>query len=316
MCTYCYASLAERRVKSARTLSAKAIAEHFDRTNRAWNVHMTGGEPFLFPDFVGVCKGISSNHYLSINTNLSTDNVGEFAVTIDPARIIVIRASLHIAERERLKLYERFIAGAICLQRRGFNVQVDYVLHPPLWSRVRNDISDLEKQGVRTINVVSFKGNYRGRQYPGAYDAREKEYIAERSVDARQRTIAHEGVFQRFGHTCKSGARFFVMDPNGDVRRCTTSKRRLGNLFMDTLPLDEPARPCPFLKCDCYYQAIDWCADDKAHVLSIGREVLRELPAYYIAKLRYYKAVRFLEKRYPAAAFKVRAIRRGWSGRM
>lgn len=76
---------------------------------------MSGGEPFLFPNFVKFCKELAKNHYVNINANFSLPNVKEFAKEIDSNKVIGIYAALHILERERLKIPIQDFAGNVVL---------------------------------------------------------------------------------------------------------------------------------------------------------------------------------------------------------
>jgi organic radical activating enzyme len=101
---------------------------------------MTGGEPFLYPDFVGLCAALTRSHYISLNSNLPTSKFYQFAYTIDPKKVMVISAAAHISEREKSKNgVERFIEKVVYLQEKGFNVFVSYVTEPSLFPRIEKD---------------------------------------------------------------------------------------------------------------------------------------------------------------------------------
>jgi len=61
------------------------IYKHYGRTT----LIVTGGEPFIYPDFIGIIKAISSIHYpINISSNGSGDIDG-FIKNIDPGRVSV-----------------------------------------------------------------------------------------------------------------------------------------------------------------------------------------------------------------------------------
>jgi len=87
------------------------------------------------------------------------------------------------------------------------------------------------------------------------------------------------------------------MDIQGNIRRCATAQRSYGNLFDGTMRIDSKARACPYAKCRCPYEGLDYLTGRKAPVSSITAEIVREYPKFLsnnIGKIRKTRKVKQL----------------------
>ena len=121
------------------------IVEAFNKTQKIWLVHMTGGEPFMHPNFIELCQGLAEQHYISINTNLSSDLVYDFREKIRRSRVKFIDCSLHITERERLGLKDDFIKKFVLLKDHNYRIFVHEVMWPPILDRFE-EIYNLQRR--------------------------------------------------------------------------------------------------------------------------------------------------------------------------
>lgn len=246
-CEYCHSQI--RKVLNKEHLdepSASLVIQRFNEIVGTCAIHMSGGEPFLFPDFVQLCQGLTRRHYISINTNLSIDNLLSFSNIIDPNRVLFINAALHIAERElKNESVNKFIDNIIILQNRRFNVKALYVVYPPLIDRFADDISRLREGGVQRISPKVFKGVYNGKRYPDNYTENEKIKIMNKSKDYQFNKPYLEGQMSFTGQQCTAGKRFFKINVTGDIQRCATVKGNYGNLYLGTFKPNEVVQPCP-----------------------------------------------------------------------
>src|SRR5664279_2735400 len=85
-CDYCFFRSSTQPPFAGR-VSTEEHLEFFNSTGRVWLLHLTGGEPFLYPDFVQLCKALVSRHFICINSNLSSSRVPVFAAEVDPSRV-------------------------------------------------------------------------------------------------------------------------------------------------------------------------------------------------------------------------------------
>jgi MoaA/NifB/PqqE/SkfB family radical SAM enzyme len=245
-CEYCHPQI--KRVLNRRHLdepSPEACVAAFDRLGRACHVSMSGGEPFLFPGFVELCEGLTRRHVISINTNLSSPLVADFAARIAPERVVRIAAALHVAERERLgETEERFAASYRVLRDRGFPVLALYVLYPPLLQRAVGDLARLRSLGVDHIAGKVFKGRWASRTYPEAYTPAEREIVREVAGEYPYNEPYLRGMLRFKGEPCRAGSRSIKVMVTGDVHRCAAYGESLGNLYEGTVKLARSATPC------------------------------------------------------------------------
>lgn len=220
-----------------------------DNTGSGWLVGLTGGEPLLYPGFVDICRRLTHEHRIGLDSNLSIPSrVREFAEQIDPARVDYIYASLHIEERERIKGVDAFIANVVLLQERGFRVIVNSVLHPSLVDRFLTDQERFARSGV-TLVPRPFKGEYCGQRYPEAYGPEVRAIFADHPQAGTKMVYNFKGV------PCYGGMRFTRLEPDGTVLRCSGDKTRLGNVLED-VRLNRAPQPCTVSKCPC--RGLDW----------------------------------------------------------
>jgi len=174
-----------------------------------------------------------------------------------------------------------------------------YVLYPPLLNRVEKDVSGLKKYGVENIDLVLFRGFYKRRHFPQGYESDERKYILANVTNTnRRQKLIFESDVSSFGYKCASGREFFSMTENGDVKRCNTSKRVIFNMFQRNISFNAGDEPCPFLKCRCPYEGIDWAGTARGSVKDIISNMLKELPVYYSNKLTISKFANYVERRF------------------
>ncbi len=284
-CTYCFFPPEINAVEHAGvgTFTPQEIVDRFDETGKSWWILLTGGEPFLYPNFIDVVEKLTKNHYVTVNSNFSINSVKEFADRIAPERIYSLNAALHIEERERFGNLQAYIDRVLYFQDRGFQVRVEYVVYPSLFDRIEDDIKMLKEAGIEVINLKVFRGLYKGISYPSAYTKEQRDYITENALDSDEVDLIDRS-YSFFGKPCASGRNFFQMDPAGDVKRCGTSTKVLFNL-RDGIKFFDEDRPCPFLKCGCPYEGITNAAEDRAKLSSTLSEVKRELPDFIRKKV-------------------------------
>jgi len=260
-CPYCFRAGLDRfrhaENPASVKYSPKELAASFDRTGQTWQVHITGGEPFLYPAFPVLCQLLAQRHLLSINTNLSTDNLADFIARVDPGRVHCLYAAWHVAEREKrlAEKAERFLDDVLSLQYAGFRVRVDYVAHPPLLNRIEADRAAALEKGIIEFRPKLFRGRYAGKIYPAAYTGEERKLFLQAGLSEREQAIL-EGNTRFWGMHCLSGHQAFSMDVSGNLFRCDTIRFPLGNFFAGDYRFLDNADPCPALHCNCPYQGL------------------------------------------------------------
>lgn len=231
------------------------IAACFNKRNRTWHIIITGGEPFLYINFIGLTKLLTARHYISINTNLSLPAVVDFADTIDPQRVIVINASIHYSVRQERNDLDNFISNFLYLQEKGFNIIGSYVVYPDSLETYKEHIEYLHSKGMKQISAKVFHGKYQDKKYPEAYTDKE---LAELSTYMCAEIEMPEYLkYTKFtGLKCATGRRMFSMFPNGDLERCLSDHTPMGNFFTGKYHRFWKERQCAVAECSCPYQGM------------------------------------------------------------
>ncbi|HUU64044.1 MAG TPA: radical SAM protein [Dehalococcoidia bacterium] len=255
--------------------SPEHIARCFDSTGKVWKILlMGGGECFLYPQFVELVRALTQIHYVEVATNLSTPNVYQFADVIPSQKVLRVVASLHIMEREKRRNgVEEFIDKVICLQDKGFNVSVQYVVYPPLIPRALKDMEYFTSRGIDSFFFRPFQGIYAGATYPASYTEEEKILLKSRAWDTREIDMMH---LNAFGRLCGTGTYSFHMDYMGNLGRCLSSQKRYGNFFTGKYYFDEHPKPCPVRMCTCPLIYQGQISSTKGSASSVMAEMIKE----------------------------------------
>ncbi|MFO7916039.1 MAG: radical SAM protein [Candidatus Krumholzibacteriales bacterium] len=226
------------------------VLARFSETGMQVTFGFTGGEPFVYPRFMEICSRIIEHEefMIALDTNLAVGDINRFIRKAPPEKVEYIFASTHILERERVGGgLDRFLDNVLKLKESGYSLDVNYVMYPPLFDRVKGDYQRFIERGVN-LTIKPFKGVFRGRKYPAAYTAGEKEIIRSFSPDTSDRGI---GPRSRSGLSCSAGRNLIRVLSNGDVVRCAGDFRLLGNIFTGFELYDSP-KPCIVRVCPCY----------------------------------------------------------------
>ncbi|MBA2341628.1 MAG: radical SAM protein [Pyrinomonadaceae bacterium] len=265
-CPYCFFPPADLGAKLLVHGTHAQWVEGFNATRKTWLLHITGGEPSIYPGFVDLCEHLTRDHYLSINSNLSHRCIDLFAERIDPQRVHYINAAVHYAERQKRASLDVFVERVHKLQAHEFNVLVSAVM-TPMMVGIFPELSEyFERRDLFLIPKV-MRGSYEGREYPASYSDAQRSLIIECLVEARQKyaTVLAEmgerptidmfsddrflnstGDYQ--GRLCGSGYNFVQIQPDGAVFRCESGER-LGNVLQKDVKLLRSPKRCDTSYC-------------------------------------------------------------------
>lgn len=282
-CAYCFFDTAMLARKIRRHASVEQWRDAFRAAGRPWLLHLTGGEPTLHPDFCTLCRALTEDNEISLNTNLSSVSIEEFACTVPADRVRFINASLHPEMRAARGDLDALVRRAHLLQDNGFNIMLTVVLTPDVISRFADLRADLRAFGLEPVPKL-LNGAFAGLDWPAAYSAAQRAsivaaYDAARPEIARVRAAAGGSLSidpeldLRFlaatplggpdggsadaarspysGLDCAAGRDFVSIEPDGSVMRCSP-RTALGNLLAGTLLLLPAPLPCDTSYCQYF----------------------------------------------------------------
>ncbi len=275
-CTYCFFDDHILGAKLKRYAAPSEWRDAFDATGDIWLLHLTGGEPGAYSDFVELTETLTERHYISLNTNLTNASFLRFAERIDPARVSFINAGLHLEERERRKGAAPFLRNAEVLLKKGFPLFVSLVATPEALKRYEDAAAMVASLGLVPVPKL-LRGRHEGRLFPRDYSAEEREQFrtfAARAREAYGPLLARMnerptvdmwnddryvgGLPKYMGRMCDAGDRFVFIKRTGEVRRCSSSES-LGNILFRTFTPRVGASKCDthycFYFCDKYSKA-------------------------------------------------------------
>lgn len=267
-CDYCFLPAASLGSKLQVHAAPDAWRAAFDATGKTWLLHLTGGEPSHYPDFVALCAELTRRHFLSLNSNMTGPALVAFAAEIDPARVSFVNAGLHPAERQRRQGEGAFLRHTELLIKRGFPVMASVVATPKVLRSFDAIVASL-----RPIGLVPFpklmQGIRENGPYPETYTAEERALFRHYSLAAER---ANESLFgtgrerpsidlplgrdhleanpNYLGQLCSAGRDFVKIRPDGEVKRCGRGKS-MGNILRGDLALKKKAKPCD--RSHCFY---------------------------------------------------------------
>ena len=230
--------------------SSKIIKLLKNEAGKKWSIGLTGGEPFMYPNFVQLCEKLTEHFSIYVDTNLSiTARVREFAKKISPDRVDYFYISTHIAERERRNQVDDFIRNILLLKEYGFNYRVNYVLQPTLLDRFMKDYDYFQSRGV-TLLPKPFMGTFQGKRYPRDHTDHEKRMLLKYNPN-----FYDEIPIKSRGIKCDAGKYFVRITPNGKVVRCVGDKTVLGHISKG-VRFNKEAEPCKVDTCPCFGQGL------------------------------------------------------------
>lgn len=280
-CQYCFPAINRSSGPIQKYGSPAEWAAGFDRTGKTWLLHISGGEPSIYPDFVQLCLQLTQNHYISINSNISHRSIGEFTRNIDPERVLYINAAIHYEERTRRASFKDFFLSIQQLQKANFNVFLSVVMTPYVVDNFAQITELFKAQGLSVIPKV-MRASFDGQSYPKAYTPVQLDLIRSYLQEAQKNyrpvlgrmveppTINMFSDYEIFiagnkdyqGRLCEAGAKFVKITPDGIVSRCFSS-RMYGNILLNNLKLMNKPEVCNTYYCPYFCEKYSVCSQDQ-----------------------------------------------------
>jgi len=252
LCPYCWF------YDSWETLGINDIYPSLAEWIRAWDriydlyggsyIEITGGEPFLYPDFCQLLKELSTKHKIRITTNLSVnkETITELVNMLNNTRV-----NFEISFHPLFTSIDSFLEKAVILKEKGFCNCIQFVAYPPQINMIPYLENKAKQQGL-IFSVTAFWGTYNNKSYPESYSPDEKEMLKNYVKDINRIKFNVEGVSPR-GKMCYAGNRFALIKGNGSVVRCGQSKpgEKIGNFLDSDFLLNKEPLPCAYDYCPC-----------------------------------------------------------------
>lgn len=250
-CSYCIQS-PQYRVGHPSAAQVDQFLDFFAALPGAWEVKMTGGEPFAFRAFMErIIPALIERtaHTVSVLTNLSAPlSILERFARLTRGRLGIVSASLHL----EFVAAEDFVKKAKALREwmdADARLVVNTVLVPGRMNAVREAERLVQAAGLRLFPQVMKVGGG-----VASYDEADQRQITDLvgiSPSPRRANLAPS----YRGRNCWAGVEYFVLTQGGDGYSCRTARRfkqgHLGNVFDGTLKLWDGPSPCPYEICPC-----------------------------------------------------------------
>lgn len=236
-CPYCW----ERQRQTRGECQAEPFHD-YKKLVSGWNkmkpkvLDITGGEPFMQPDFISMLKEMDDSINIAITTNLSFD-ITRFVQEITPKKVFSMTLSLHPTGNMSIDV---FIGKAMLLQKRGFKITVNFVAYPEqMWliAMYRKMFTDA---GINFHVDPYAQTEY----YPFEFSDKEKKYVA--FFTGEDRKNAFDTMVRPV--MCSGGYDHIAVFPDGSIYRCVNDKIKgvdpLGSLFDNEITLNYGGTPC------------------------------------------------------------------------
>ena len=200
---------------------------------------ITGGEPFIYPNFIELIERLSQIHYpINISTNASGD-LESFVKRIDPDRV-----SLSVSLQLNFENVDSFLKKVKFLRAHRFQGCINFVAYPPFIKQVNFLLEQFKSIGEE-LKIIPFWGKYQDKDYPFAYTDEEKKIIGINGTWFNK--------VRKKDSICLAGFNSAIIFPDGKVARCGQigEKVLVGNFLDQGFKLLDKPLPCDAEFCPC-----------------------------------------------------------------
>jgi MoaA/NifB/PqqE/SkfB family radical SAM enzyme len=241
--------------KRNRYLSVDEWVVHWGRIYHKYGqvqIDITGGEPFIYPNFIQIVKQLSRMHTIKVTTNMSGD-IATFVKEIDPNRVY-----LDLNFHPLFADIDALIKKALLLKTAGFRAGVCYLGYPPQMKQINEFKKHFEDAGIN-FALAAFWGEYAGKKYPESYTQQEIDLIRPFLGDIDRITYHLKSASPK-GKLCNAGHKYAVVQADGNIVRCgQLADKFIGSIFEENFQLFDRPLPCEAENCPCneYINIID-----------------------------------------------------------
>jgi radical SAM superfamily enzyme YgiQ (UPF0313 family)/MoaA/NifB/PqqE/SkfB family radical SAM enzyme len=249
-CPYCwfYGKWAELNIREF-AIPLNKLITFWDRMYNQYGsikISITGGEPFLYPQFTDLITILARQHTVEVVTNLS------FSVKMLMSLPASERFRLHPSFHPLFVEFSDFVDKLMILRQKGLAKNASFVAWPPQIPYIEHYAGKFKEYGVEMF-VQPFFGEYKGTRYPEGYSEAERKtmlpYLGDRGGKPFQTTA-----YPTKDKLCYAGCRYGVIHPDGSVLRCgglNNQDAKIGNILEDNFRLLTVPAPCLAETCPC-----------------------------------------------------------------
>lgn len=237
-CPYCWfykewISLVRRNIHLAPDECFSCWRRIYDKYGEL-EIEITGGEPFIYPNFTELIEQLSGIHKLIIATNLSI-GVKDFIDKVDSSRVKVIPTFHPLFAK-----FEPFLENALLLKENGFTDNIIYLAYPVQIKQISYYAERFSRKGLGFL-INNFWGEYKGVSYPDGYTKEEREIISCHSGKCADANFRSPSEIMSAGHIFPAGQRRFVIQADGNVVGYDGSElfEAIGNFFDENFMLSD-----------------------------------------------------------------------------
>lgn len=251
-CPYCWWHGKEEEINK------KNFYVNIDKVIDAWRrmydkygkvkLSITGGEPFLYPNFDKFLIECSKLHEILVITNLEFFKV-DLLKQIEYKNNLTINPSFHPLSADTGK----FIEKVKMLEKYNMLQAVSLVAYPIFIKDIDKYKKIFKEKGVvHNISLQPYNGIFKGKQYPDSYTDEEREKIGLLIAKRGGENFLMES-FNPKGKKCNAGKIYGQISPNGNVKKCGGWSEEedtfIGNIFDVDFKMLEEASICNCYKC-------------------------------------------------------------------
>ena len=252
-CSYCTQRFKEDRGRWSRDTPRFLAA--FARLPGRWEIKLSGGEPFAHPTLLPIVAGLAGlGHRVSVVTNFSAsrDKLAAF-VAAAAGRGGIFSASLHL---EYVDDVDAFADRAVWLEG-ALRAAADPSLPAPSVCVT----SVATRAALPRLPELAERFRARGIVFKVQPEKQDREVID--YAPEEELVLLRLGGHNSTGHIrhgyagrpCWSGARYFILDDEGEAYRCYPARRykleRMGSFLLPSFRLADAPAPCRYAVCNC-----------------------------------------------------------------
>lgn len=265
-CPYCWwhgrwENLAERNTYPGTERIISIWSRLFDKYGQV-HISMAGGEPMTYPDFPRILGRMLDFHTVDVATNMSGD-AAAVAAEIRPEHVSRLR--MHATYHPLFAELEPVMEKVRIFKDKGIFAAISVLAYPEYIERIPEISARVQEEDI-AFSVLTFWGEYEGREYPSAYSERELKIINPELGDRNGEQFQTEPLLTR-GRLCNAGHLYGVIHPDGMVLPCgggawKGKNRFIGNIFDKDFDLWKGPERCPSEHCPCNEWAFLLCEDE------------------------------------------------------